>query len=455
MKYHVPSILCCLIALLTGLYSCKKSFLEKIPDKSLTVPTTLKELQQLLDNDLIITGNQGIGEVSSDDYYLPLNAWNLQPPEVRNAYLWQKDIFNGSSSNDWNSAYKQVYYANVVLEQLTNTVLLATDSGSFKTIRGSALLFRGNAFFNLLQLFAPPYQKDSASALLGIPLRLGSDPSLKVPRSSLADCYSQVMADLNTASGLLGTMDKATPGRPTSASALGLLGRCQLVMGDYQGALVSANKALEIQGELMDYNSFDSTALLTFPYPTNDEVYYQAYQVTYNLFTYPGSGSIVDSTLLSSYEPYDLRKTLFFTNINGGVFFKGSYASSYSLFCGPAVDEMFLIRAECNARLGNNQGSIDDLNTLRVKRWKTGTYHPLEVSPDALTIVLTERRKELCFRGLRWMDLRRLNKDITYQKTLTRIMDGKQYLLVPNDLRYTLPIPDDEIRLNGIQQNPR
>ena len=458
MKYVIQQVIYYLMIFLLFLFfSCRKSFLDKIPDKSLTVPTTLQELQQLLDNDLMITGNPCIGEVSSDDYYLPLNAWNQQPPTVRNAYLWQKDIFSGSTSDDWNSAYRQVYYANVVLEQLTKITVTAGDSTHFKTVKGSALLFRGNAFFNLLQLFAQPFQKDSASQLPGVPLRLSSDPSAKLSRASLADCYSQVVTDLTAASTLLGQTNIITPNRPSKSSALGLLARCHLVMGGYQDALYYADKALDIQHELMDYNDFDTTALLTFSYPTNSEVYYQAYLITYYLFTYPGSGSIVDSTLLKLYDTNDLRRKLFFTDTNGGIFFKGSYASSYSLFGGPAADEMFLIRAECSARLGNIQSALDDLNTLLLKRFKTGTYKPLTASSatDALKIVLAERRKELCFRGLRWMDLRRLNKETIFQTTLTRVLDSKVYTLSPNDLKYTLPIPDDEIRLGGLTQNPR
>jgi len=458
MKYATQQITYCLMIFLVFLSSsCRKSFLDKIPDKSLTVPATLQELQQLLDNDLMITGNPCIGEVSSDDYYLPLNAWNQQPPTVRNAYLWQKDIFSGSTSDDWNSAYRQVYYANVVLEQLSKITVTGDDSTNFKNVKGSALLFRGNALFNLLQLFAPPYQKDSANQLAGIPLRLSSDPSAKVSRASLADCYSQVIADLNATSALLGPANIVTPNRPSKPSAFALLARCHLVMGAYQDALFYADQALSFQHELMDYNQFDTTALLTFPYPINNEVYYQAYLITYYLFTYPGSGSIVDSTLLKLYDTNDLRRKLFFTGTNGGIFFKGSYASSYSLFGGPAADEMFLIRAECNARLGNIQACIDDLNTLLVRRFKTGTYKPLSAgsAADALKTVLAERRKELCFRGLRWMDLRRLNRETIFQTTLKRVLDGKVYTLLPNDRKYTLPIPDDEIRLGGLMQNPR
>jgi hypothetical protein len=56
---------------------------------------------------------------------------------------------------------------------------------------------------------------------------------------------------------------------------------------------------------------------------------------------------------------------------------------------------------------------------------------------------------------LRWIDLRRLNTDSRYAVTLTRNLNNQIYTLPPNDQRYVLPIPDLEIKLSGIEQNPR
>ena len=73
---------------------------------------------------------------------------------------------------------------------------------------------------------------------------------------------------------------------------------------------------------------------------------------------------------------------------------------------------------------------------------------------EALTKILTERRKELPFRGLRWMDIKRLNKEGA-NIILVRNMNGQTYTLQPNHIRYALPIPESVIALSGMQQNPR
>jgi len=74
---------------------------------------------------------------------------------------------------------------------------------------------------------------------------------------------------------------------------------------------------------------------------------------------------------------------------------------------------------------------------------------------DALVKVLTERRKELLMRGTRWTDLRRLNKDTQFAKTLSRTVVGATHTLPPNDPRYTLLIPQEVITNSALEQNNR
>ena len=125
-------------------------------------------------------------------------------------------------------------------------------------------------------------------------------------------------------------------------------------------------------------------------------------------------------------------------------------------FGGLATDEVYLIKAECLARKGQVSESISVLNQLLIKRWKTGTFIPLTAinAQDALSKILTERRKELVFRGIRWTDLKRLNRE-NANISLTRTLNGQTFTLLPNELRYVFPIPDDELSQSNIQQNPR
>ncbi|TCD07673.1 RagB/SusD family nutrient uptake outer membrane protein [Pedobacter frigidisoli] len=160
--------------------------------------------------------------------------------------------------------------------------------------------------------------------------------------------------------------------------------------------------------------------------------------------------------LYASYQANDLRKTIYFS-INGKyINKKRGYSGGINLSNGLATDELYLIRSECLARAGQDIRAITDLNTLLFNRWKTGTFVPISGLQGALLLdrILLERRKELVFRGLRWNDLRRLNKE-GHNIVLRRNLGNSVFELQPNSPKYTLPIPPNVIALTGIQQNVR
>lgn len=147
-------------------------------------------------------------------------------------------------------------------------------------------------------------------------------------------------------------------------------------------------------------------------------------------------------------------KTAYFASYNGYHLYKGAYTSTlFPFFSGIATDEIYLIRAECYARKGDKVSALNDLNTLLTKRYN-GTFVPFTAvdANDALAKILIERRKELLMRGLRFIDIRRLNKEGA-NIVPTRLISGQLYSIPPNDNRYALPIPLDVINQSGMQQN--
>jgi starch-binding outer membrane protein, SusD/RagB family len=173
----------------------------------------------------------------------------------------------------------------------------------------------------------------------------------------------------------------------------------------------------------------------------------------------------IDSMLYKSYDPNDLRKTVFFranTGVNVGTYtFQGSYNGTggvSSVFDGLATDELYLTRAECYARSGNKDAALADLNTLMKKRWSNnGSWnaYTANTAAEALNLILIERRKELVFRGLRWSDIRRLNEEGA-NITLQRVIGGTTYTLPARDSRSVMLISLTEINNNpAVDQNPR
>jgi starch-binding outer membrane protein, SusD/RagB family len=439
---------------LTLLVSCNDDFLDKKSDKSLAIPQSLDDFQSLLDNSaLIFNRDPMLGLIGSDDYFLTDNQWvALLTSTERNGYIWADEVYETQSVSDWSVPYQQVFYANVVLDGLKDLTPNESNIHGYNQLKGSALFYRAMAFYNLAQVFAPVYNAASASSDPGIPIRLTSDINSPVVRASVQETYNQIIGDLNDAVTLL-PEEVQFKSRPYKATTYALLARTYLSMSDFENAEANADSCLQLYNTLLDYNTLN--AALARPIPQlNAEVLFQSIQIPYGF----RNSALINAELYQQYASDDLRKVIFFNNSAlGGVTFGGTYTGAISTFGGIAIDELYLIRAECRARAGEINEALDDLNTLLVKRWKSGTFVPFMVgtSEEALNLILIERRKELVFRGLRWTDLRRLNLEPQFAQTLTRQLNGNSYNLPPNDSRYVYPIPQNEIAASGIDQNPR
>lgn len=434
--------------------SCKK-FLDEKPDKKLVVPATLADLQAILDNtNNLVINDPYADELSSDNFYMATATWQAQADYDRGSYVWLKDNSIFPNTNDWSNLYKKVYCANTVLETLEKIERTNSNGAEWDNLKGQAFMIRGKAFLQAVLLWSPAYDAATAGHDMGIPLRLSTDFAETSTRPSVQQTYEQALADLYASLPLLPNRGMHVI-RSCRAAAYGLISRTYLSMHDYTRAGLYADSSLQINSALLNYNGLSTTATYSMPIPaSNPEVDFYAgfYNLGLNI-----SNAKVDTLLYNSYHPNDYRKTILFkTNTDGSIAFKGTYLGANGHFSGLATDEMYLTRAECSARSGNVAAAMADLNTLLKMRYKTNFFTPVTAgsAAEALDIVLKERRKELLFRGLRWMDIKRLNKEGA-AITQKRIVDNIMYILPPNDLRYALPIPDYVIVLSGMPQNPR
>lgn len=443
-----------LLSILFCFSSCEK-YLDEKPDKKQVIPLSVGDCQAMLNNVELLSGRYpSAAEGSTDDYTLTFPVWSARQPWEREIYLWQSDA--NASIGDWSAPYNNILVANQVLETLGKITPTAGEQAQWNKIRGAALLLRSMFFHILSQMFAKQYDPATAGQDLGIPLRLTPSLSEVTVRSTLQETYDRITTDLNEAIALLPAEQPTTTlsksiAMPVKAAALAALARVYLTMGDYAKAFTNADASLQQYNVLLDYATLSPAS--NFPVEEyNPEVLYSLH----------GNGNTplffgrVMQALYDMYQPGDRRKTVCFRQRETGTYtHKATYIPG-SLFGGLATDEVYLIRAECAARAGDATLAIADLNTLLRKRWDN-TFIPYTTmnADTALNLVLIERRKELPYRGLRWSDLRRLNKETRFATTLTRVHNGQVYTLPPNDPRYTLLIPREVLQRVSLPQNPR
>lgn len=448
--HHIVFLLLAIAGILAG---CSKSdFLDKKPNTQLVVPTTMTDFQTLLDDQLVMEETPELGELSSDNYYMLYTTWTGLSAKTQNAYIWAKDIYGGQGEvQDWNLPYKQVFYANVVLDGLDKIKVDESNRQQWNTLRGTACFIRAYAFYNVSQIFAPVYNASTAAKDTGIVLRLNSDVNEVSKLTTVKETYDQILSDLHQADSLLPeTVPAQNLNRPSRPAALAMLARVYLSMRVYDQAGIYANSSLQLYNTLMDYYniSFTANPLIS---QMNPETLYQSVLYSGSQILLGGnfrSICIIDSSLYASYAPGDLRKNVFYrVGQSGFPYLKASYSGKAACFSGLAVDEVYLMRAECAARAGNKDAALADLNLLLQHRWVNPDsipYIPITAAsaPAALDSVLVERRKELVFRGLRWTDLRRLNKEGA-NIILSHGLNGQVYHLPSSSPNYIFNLPPD------------
>lgn len=442
-----------IMIVITILYTgCHKSFLSERSDMAKAVPESLADLQAMMDNTVMMNESSKIlATIGADEYYYSIAEWNnVGSPVYRNGYLWEKEVFNGEESEDWNYAYRKILYCNIVIEKLVNIIPNKREQPLFEIVKGTALFHRSMAFYDLMQLFAHPYIPDAENKDLGIVLKLTSDIEERLNRSTVDECYSQIFSDLKESIELLPA--KVTQkNRPSKFAPMALLSRLYLNMGKYREAIDLAEEII-IQYPLLDYTIYQKIGTNSFPSDANDNsevifrsmIRYSISQLNYTL----------SDDLLSLFDVDDHRSRLFLRVNRDKQVFAGSYYGNTTSFSGLASDEVFLILIECNIHLGRHQRARDLLEKFQKKR-----YNNVQIDiPDDMLLdaLFNERRKQLMFRGLRWEDLRRLNFTLGKNHNIVRPkIEEHEYILEAKSLKYIWPLPNSAVELGGLEQNIR
>lgn len=451
--------------LLVFVVACSKQneWLDAKKQKEMVIPETTKDFQAILDQFPFIHKALPIfGLVGTDDFILNDIDYDRCAEDIRNGYIWNKNVWSADNAPNWTQGFQVIMYANVVLDGLAVSTTIPSNSTQAADIRGQAYFYRALFYHELAQLFCNAYSSN-ADHDLGLPLRLTSDVNIIEQRSSLSKTYEQILSDALKASQLL-PEKSINNRRPSKVAAFAILAKTYLVMGDYKNALKYAEEALKLKNTLLDFNSGYATLAKTYRFPTNPfdhpEIIFFATGVGYlSVMPATAAEATINEELYNSYESMDVRKELFYSiNTAQQIKYRGSYTGTNANFAGLATNEIYLISAECFARDGKNEMALQRINSLLQNRYKTDQYIPVTINDNETLIrfILQERRKELIGVGiLRWADLKRLNRETRFQKTITRQIKGKNYLLEPNSPLYALPIPNNEVQFSGLTQNPR
>jgi tetratricopeptide (TPR) repeat protein len=236
--------------------------------------------------------------------------------------------------------------------------------------------------------------------------------------------------------------------------------RVYLQMSDYKNALKYAQAALAYNDSLFDWKAF---------YSKNQSIL--AKEGSYQKITSPmgfnfcenynfchGSSSSQsndlslrvdraerfepgDAEFLSRWKKRTVGSETYYTAMTAGYYNRG----------GMTTTEVYLIEAECLARLGKVDDAMAVLNKVRKARVQDSCYKDLKASTveDAVRQIRDVKANALILTIVPFCDARRLNLEPAYARTLEKTENGVNYTLSPNSHLWTMPFPQGAVDNSG------
>ena len=455
----------CVAVMMTG---CN-DFLD-IKPKGEKIPKTVTDFETLLNDESVQKISDTYPAYLTDDVYLPDVAQGTATPglnsvdqSIRNLYLFKKEVF-GEAQDDgfWFASYNRIYYYNTVIDNIMGAE--GINEQQKRSIQAEAMISRALEYLYLVNGYAKHYDMRTAEADPGVPLILDEDIAKKnLVRASVKDVYAQILSDLQNALPNLPVQAKGNAFRASKAAGYGVLAKTYLYMGNYAEALKAANEVLKMNNSLLDLKKYavvkPQSSIGRTNVPQDIENPENIY-IKFAPYVYGLSSKVFGSDeLISLFSEDDMRLQVYFTkNFRNIPTNKYVWAPYLRANLAVSTPEIYLIAAECEARVGDVGRAMALVNKLRDNRIKNNTALTATDKDDALKKVLEERRRELAMSGMvRYIDLKRLNQEVRFAKSVIHITGDGTFRLEPNSPLYVLPIPAKVMRFNSktIQQNER
>ncbi|WP_432714114.1 RagB/SusD family nutrient uptake outer membrane protein [Pedobacter sp.] len=477
----------CMLIFLVGITSCKKSFLD-VPEQGrqnsdvfwLTAEDAAKGVNAIYGN-LRSWENTAfpaiaIESMGSDDaekgssptdatFFLDFDQFKIDPAQ-------------GNISGFWNGQYRNINYANQVLD---NVPTITMDEDLKARYLGEAKFVRAFSYFRLVRAFGR------------VPLRLHAPEDIteyNIPQASTEEVYAQIETDLTDAAAVLPqTYPAADKGRATKGAALTLhakvamylkkwndvLNYTNTVMGMGYGLLPDFEKVFRLENENSIESVFEIQAALV---PGNTAASNSQYSQVQGVRGSPGGGwgfNVPTADLAAAFEPGDPRRdaTILFrgeTTPEGDLippvgdnpmYNQKSYVP-FSLWVDRfnegaqqnvrilRYSDVLLMNAEAANELGNSGQALSSLEQVRARaRQGNANILPQVTTTDQATLrqaIYRERRYEFAMEFDRYFDVIRQGRG-------EEVFGPKGWRANRNEV---WPIPQTEIDLSGgvLTQNP-
>jgi len=452
-----------------AIISCSEDFLNIDPEQNIPA-----EKAVVSENTLKTALNGVYSELQGSDYYgrsfyvIPeLMADNLFLSSRNTGRYLDFDNFVVSEEDSyveglWDNLYVVLVNASHVIEGGEKLEGGSQEQQAlFDQLVGEAYALRALAHFDLVRMFAQPYNFTTDASHPGIPIiNQVNDERISPSRDNVQMVYEQINSDL--ASAIIKMTASKNEGRFSVNAAHALAARVALYQEDYEAAISHSTAVIE-SGEFSLIGNAEYSSLWATDF--NKE---SIFEIINTISDSPGFNSLghffvpdgyadalVPEDLINTYDPDDVRLSVIIAGTKSGAEEVANFVGKFPK--GTSHDdnikvlrmaEQYLIRAEAYAKTNKDDLARDDLQAV-VNRANKDASPVTETGEDLIAKILLERRKELAFEGQRLFDLNRNKMDV-------EIVQGENVIQAtyPNE-KFILPIPLSELNANtNMQQNP-
>jgi len=433
-----------LIIIVTLYFTSCESELDILPQQSIAVgPAT--ETPENIEAILLGAYNNARGNYDGDIANIAVLfgntdqvGWNGTFEGLREIYFKEMINNNANATTVWANSYLMFGATNLVLANLDKF----TDQTQKDQIEGEAKFLRGLAYFDLVRLYGQQYNAGGGNTQLGVPVVLDPpDVTRLVPRNTVEEVYTQVIADLTDAYNKLPSSNGV---RVDKYAAQAVLARVYLQQGNFSAAKTAADDVIQNSGhslmptfnEVFDSDDNTSETLFSFIVTNQEGANWQVTHFATQALGGRGGDISINQAYLDKFDSnLDERKN--YTYTDAGLTLSSKFVRQFANTEQTRLAEMYLIRAESNFREGTTVSSnpLDDINVLR-----TRSSAPA-LAALTLNLILNERELELGFEGFVLHDYKRTQRNI----------GGLPY----NDNKLIFPIPQSARDRNPLlDQNP-
>ncbi|MDX9928288.1 MAG: RagB/SusD family nutrient uptake outer membrane protein [Bacteroidales bacterium] len=445
------------IALFAGIFSsCNKDVLEPTLAQSRAVEGSLNTVEDVKGilygayNRMTSTTYYGRdyiihGEIRGDNCFSNGNSGRF----VTEAKMIYTNTFGGF----WSQIYTVIASANIIIG--LDPAKISGDADVLDHYKGQAYAIRAMAHFDLLRYYGQQHVTVTGDPL-GVPyIKVYKGEDFAPARQTVAQNRLDIYADIVDALALMDpALDDDSKELMTYYGAQALKSRVAIYFGDWDEAIAACTSVIgSARYSIIDgaqyANSFlvdgAANSIFELAFSSTDNANINGLQYIYRGPSY-GDVEVLED-LYNCFEAGDVRAaadmigpdpypTVVRPYINIGKYPSYDYSDNVPIL---RYEEVILNYAEALWRKNNaDPNALTQLNLVPAKRNATAYA---AINEDN---ILLERRKELCFEGMRFHDLMRTGRDIPLVDAFKQTHGGPEY----GDYKMAFPIPLGEMQAN-------